>query len=55
METGAFGRKDPTIYRSGTKDNGEPIIKASSNQSVSSVKNEISANAEDFPIIDGNG
>jgi hypothetical protein len=26
-----FGRKKPTIYRSGKKDNGEPIIKASSN------------------------
>jgi hypothetical protein len=47
-----FGRKDPTIYRSGTKDSGEPIIKASSNQSISSVKVQISANPDDFPIIE---
>lgn len=51
-ELAPFGRKDPTIYRSAKKENGDPIIEASSKQSISSVKVELNANPEIFPIIE---
>lgn len=47
-----FGRKDPTIYTAAKKENGEAIIKAESNQSISSVQVNLSANPQEFPIIE---
>lgn len=51
-EPAPFGRKDPTIYEPGTRENGEAIIKAKSNSSISSVKIQMRARAQDFPILE---
>lgn len=51
-EPAPFGNKNPTTYTSATNDNGEAIIKATSNNSISSVKVELNAMPQDFPIIE---
>ena len=51
-ELAPFGRKDPTIYSAAKKENGESIIKAESNQSISSVQVNLNANPQMFPIIE---
>lgn len=51
-ELAPFGRKNPTEYSSGTRENGEVIILAKSNNSISSVKIELNAKVQDFPIIE---
>lgn len=51
-ELAPFGRKNPTIYQSAKNENGEPIIEAISNHSISSVQVNLNANTEDFQIIE---
>lgn len=51
-ELAPFGKKDPTKYRSGEKEDGEPIIKASSEKSISSVQVKVNADPNEFPIIE---
>lgn len=51
-EPAPFGRKDPTIYEYFTRDNGEAAIKATSDNSISSVNIDLRAKAQDFPIIE---
>lgn len=51
-ELAPFGRKDPTIYTAANKDNGEAIIQAESNQSISSVQVNLRANPQEFQIIE---
>lgn len=51
-EPAPFGNKDPTIYESYTLQNGETVIKAISNNSISSVNVDLRAKAQDFPIIE---
>lgn len=54
-ELAPFGNKEATIYKSGTRENGNAIITASSNSSISSVKVELNADPQDFPIIEWSG
>ncbi len=51
-ELAPFGKKDPTTYRSGVKENGEPIIEAISEKSISSVQVNLRADPNEFPIIE---
>lgn len=51
-ELAPFGRKDPTTYTSGMKENGDPIIIAKSNSSISSVQVEVQADPAEYPIIE---
>lgn len=51
-ELAPFGRKDHTIYTAANKENGEAIIKAESNQSISSVQVNLNANPQAFQIIE---
>lgn len=51
-ELAPFGRKDPTTYTSGKKENGDPIIQASSEKSISGVQVDLSADPNEFPIIE---
>lgn len=51
-ELAPFGNKDQTAYTSAQKENGDPIIRASSQQSISSVKVELNADPTEFPIIE---
>lgn len=51
-ELAPFGRKDPTIYTTANKENGEAIIRAESYQSISSVQVNLSANPQEFQIIE---
>jgi hypothetical protein len=46
-----FGRKDATIYNA-KNENDEVMIKAESNQSISSVQVELNADPNEFQVLE---